>query len=122
MSMWRKIRNYITAKDGNIGVQVENTKTGKRKILLNSHGKGSKYAAELKNGYQFSNAGQIKTDRQGEVKRLTKDQKAYRRGYLAANRDHADAYNAKNNPAAYREAKKQRAAYAMTRKNKKRGR
>lgn len=119
MSVWKKVRNVKSVKNGNVGVQVENVKTGKKRILLNSHGKGAKYAAELKNGVQYSNAWQIKTDRQGEVRSLTKDQKAYRRGYLAANRDHADAYNAKNNPAAYREAKKQRAAYSRARKSRK---
>ena len=122
MSVWKKVRDYKTQKSGKVGVQIENTKTGKRRILLNSHGKGAKYAAELKNGCQFSNAGQMKTDREGEVYTLTKDQKAYRRGYLAANRDHADAYNAKNNPAAYRAAKKKRAEYAKARRNRKRGR
>lgn len=81
---------------------------GKTVTLLNSSGKGAKYAAELRDKQHYTNDGRLKTNEDGTVKPLTNEEKAYRSGYLAANRDHADAYNFKNNKQAYDAAKAKR--------------
>lgn len=67
------------------------------KTLLNPHGKGRKYAKELREGIGYTNDGQIKKDDAGKVRKLTKQQRAYRSGYLDARKDDAKAWKAKNN-------------------------
>lgn len=92
-------------KTGTVLTYEDDTK----KTLLNPYGKGAKYAQELKTGQKYTNDNQIKTVN-GEIKPLTDTEKAYRSGYLAARRDAADAYNAKNNPEKLAENKAKRKA------------
>ena len=90
-----KLRNFFT-KNGKIGgVVVRNSKGGET-TLLNTHGKGAKYAAELRNNQRYTNNGKRKIDKNGEIKPLTREQKAYRSGWLDCNADHAKAYKWKN--------------------------
>lgn len=71
-------------------------KNGKKIVLLNPAEKGAKAAAELKMGYHITNDKQYKSDEDGYAIPLTDTQKAWRSGYLAARKDSADCYNAKN--------------------------
>ena len=90
-----KLRNFFT-KNGKIGgVVVRNSKGGET-TLLNTHGKGKKYAAEIRNNQRMTNRGVPKSDKNGEVQKLTKEQLAYRHGYLDCNADHAKAWKSKN--------------------------
>lgn len=70
-------------------------KNGKKFTLLNPGEKGKKFAKELVIGYHHTNDMQYKFDENGEVKPLTKEQRAYRSGYLDARKDSAKAYKAK---------------------------
>ena len=54
------------------------------KTLLTPAGKGAKYADELKNNRRITHDGQVKTNSCGCVQELTPEQRAYRGGYLAA--------------------------------------
>lgn len=63
---------------------------GSTKTLLTPAGKGEKYASELKNNERYTNNGEVK---QGY---LTAEERAYRGGYLDAQKDARKAYNAKN--------------------------
>lgn len=81
-------------KSAKIGTEVT-YKDGSTQVLLTPSGKGVKYAAELKNGVRYTNAGQKKCDSDGVVLGLTKAQRAYRAGYLAHSKDSSRAYNAK---------------------------
>lgn len=76
-------------------VTVKNKK-GQEVVLLNPSEKGRKYADELRNGVGQTNRGYLKTDPVlGKPVRLTDTQKAYRSGYLDAQKDSAKCYNAK---------------------------
>ena len=79
-----------------MSVIVFNKRTGKNSVLLNPAEKGRKYSAELKAGIHATNDHQIKRKKNGQPIRLTDTQKAYRSGYLAARKDNAKCYNAKN--------------------------
>lgn len=81
------------------------TNSGKEVTLLNPSEKGKRFAEQLS----------TKIIKETNTP-LSEADEAYRKGYLAARRDSADAYNAKHNPAKLRENKEKRAAY---RKNKK---
>ncbi len=62
---------------------------GSSRTLLTPAGKGEKYAAELRNNQAYTNDFELKKDG------LTKQQRAYRGGYLDAMKDSAKAFNAK---------------------------
>lgn len=70
-------------------MRVIRSKRGKQVILLNPAEKGSKYAYELKTRQRVTNAGEFKGPRG-----LTKEQAAFRAGYLTSRRDSAKAYKA----------------------------
>lgn len=76
---------------------------GKERTFLTPDTKGKKFAVEIKQGIHYTNEAQPKVDRNGEVKPLTANERAYRAGYLDARRDSANAYNAKHGrPVKYR--------------------
>lgn len=90
-----------TTKEGKrmrAGTQISN-EDGEVRTLLTPAGKGAKYAKELKENKQFTNDGAVKKHLsgkyEGKEKRLTKEQKAYRAGYLDSRKDSAKAFNAK---------------------------
>lgn len=64
--------------------KIVNTRSGKRIVLRNPAEKASRYASQLKSGF---------VKETNEV--LTKEQRAYRKGYLGARSDNAKAYCAK---------------------------
>ncbi|MCI9405203.1 MAG: hypothetical protein HFJ22_07280 [Clostridia bacterium] len=68
---------------------------GKDVCLLNPSEKGAKFACELKTNVAHTNFGQPKVDESGNFKQLTKEQRAYRSGYLSAQKDSANCYKAK---------------------------
>ena len=72
------------------------TKKGKKMKMLNPSEKGNKFAKELSLGYHHTNDMQFKTDKNGEVKPLTREERAYRSGYLDARKDSANCWKAKN--------------------------
>lgn len=72
------------------------TRTGKIITLLNPSEKGKKFANEMKYGYAKTNDMKTKRDERGKAIPLTKEQRAYRAGYLAHSKDSANAYNAKH--------------------------
>ena len=76
------------------GVYLKNTEDGREFTALNPSGKGAKYAKELKDGKRITNSGSPKLDGNGKQMGLTKQQRAYRSGYLQARKDSANAYNA----------------------------
>lgn len=61
--------------------------------LLRPSEKSRKYAIEMKKGYHLTNFGEAKVDRNGCVRKLTINQRAYRSGYLDARRDNTKVYN-----------------------------
>lgn len=65
--------------------------------LLTPSGKAEKYADELRSGVRFTNDGDVKVGNDGFVSSLTKEQRAYRSGYLAARSDSAKTYKSKQN-------------------------
>lgn len=71
------------------------TKNGKTITLLNPSEKGAKYADELRNGIRYTNDGRYKADKDGVVMELTDEQRAFRSGYLTAQKDAAKAYKAR---------------------------
>lgn len=77
-----------------MAVTVTNKK-GKKVVLLNPSEKGRKYADELRNGAKQTNSGMIKFGENGKPIYLTDEEKAYRGGYLDAQKDSAKAYKAK---------------------------
>ena len=77
-------------------VTVKNKK-GKDVVLLNPSEKGAKYAKELKQGVKRTNSGSFKLDENKKSIKLTPAERAYRGGYLDAQKDSAKAYNARKN-------------------------
>lgn len=73
---------------------------GETRTFLNPHGKGEKYAAELKHKKRFTNLGEPKVDKKGHTLWLTKTGAAWRSGYLQAQKDAAKAYKAKHRQSA----------------------
>lgn len=73
---------------------VVTSKNGKKVTLLNPSEKGKKFAKELKQGVKRTNSGKVKTDKNKKGIRLTKEERAYRAGYLTAQSDSAKCYNA----------------------------
>jgi len=70
------------------------TKKGKEIILLNPSEKGRKFASELGAGVKYTNAGEVKYDKNNKPVTLSNTQKAFRSGYLQARKDGARAYKA----------------------------
>ncbi len=68
------------------------TKKGKTITLLNPFEKGKKYYLEQMANVRTTNSGEIKDD----GKPLTPEQKAYRAGYLAAQKDSRKAFKHKH--------------------------
>ena len=62
--------------------------------FLNPARKAKKFAGELKRGKRYTNEGKPKRDSKGNHMTLTKEQRAYRGGYLDARKDNARAYKA----------------------------
>jgi hypothetical protein len=71
-------------------------KKGQDYALLNPSEKGGKYAHEMKTGIAQTNLGEVKLNKKGQPKKLSLKQKAFRAGYLSAQKDSANAYKAKN--------------------------
>jgi hypothetical protein len=66
-------------------------------VLLNPSEKGRKYSIELKHGRAITNDGKRKIDKKtGMTKLLTKEQLAYRAGYLAHQKDSNNAFRFKH--------------------------
>ena len=70
------------------------TRTGA--VLLNPHEKRNKFFAELQKGVALTNTHNVKKSEKGRAKKLTKEQRAYRAGYIQAQNDAAACFNAKN--------------------------
>lgn len=77
-----------------MAVLVE-TRKGKKIFLLNPSEKAGKFASELKHGIRFTNAGEMKVDRNDNPLTLTDEQRAYRSGYLQSRQDSAKVYKYK---------------------------
>lgn len=77
-------------------IVVVKSRSGKDIRLLNPAEKSNKFAYELKTGMHFTNFGDVKTDRNGKPLRLTKNQRAYRVGYLGARKDNSKCFNTIN--------------------------
>lgn len=65
-------------------------------MLLNPAEKGLKYSIELKHGKALTNEGKRKLDKNGKQIRLTKEQKAYRAGWLDHQKASNKAYRSKH--------------------------
>ena len=85
----------FVGKDGKKNGVHAQCSDGETRTFLNPHGKGAKYAAELKNGVRITNLGERKKDKSGNSMRLTDTQAAFRSGDLSAQKDSANAYKAK---------------------------
>ena len=75
----------------------KNTKDGVKTItLLNPSERAEKYVDELKTNSRFTNdRSSYKADKNGDVS-LTKEQRAFRAGYLEARKDSANAFISKH--------------------------
>ena len=66
-------------------------------VLLNPAEKGLKYSIELRHKRALTNDGKRKIDKKtGKTKVLTKEQLAYRAGYLAHQKDSNNAFRSKH--------------------------
>ena len=78
------------------------TKKGKDITLLTPSEKGAKFAHELRTGERVTNAGEQKLDENGKPIKIGKktardlQARAYRAGYLDAQKDSAKAFKKKN--------------------------
>ena len=70
---------------------VVKSRKGKKVTLLNPSEKSTKYAMELKNNIRLTNNCECK-----DCSGLTETQKAYRSGYLAAQKDNQKAFKSKH--------------------------
>ena len=70
-------------------------KNGKKITLLNPSEKGEKYAKELKKGKKIRNDGSYALDDKKKSISLTKAQRAYRAGYLDAQKDSARCFKSR---------------------------
>lgn len=71
--------------------------TEKGSVLLNPSEKGLKYSIELKHKKALTNSGKRKIDKKtGRTKTLSKEQLAYRAGYLAHQKDSNKCFRAKH--------------------------
>ncbi len=69
----------------------------KGKRLLNPYEKGNKAFCELQKGVHYTNTGKVKLNRQKKPIRLSDTERAYRSGYLAAQKDSRRAYRSRQN-------------------------
>ena len=90
-SWGNKTKSGKVAKSGTTVEFKDGTKT----TLLNPSGKATKYAAELGMSVKVTNSGEFKTDDNGNEVSLTREQRAYRAGYLDSQKDSTKAYKAK---------------------------
>ena len=67
-------------------------KNGKKVTLLNPKEKRDKYFEEIRTGARLTNDGNAKLDKEGRATMLTKEQEAYRAGYLDAGTDSIKAH------------------------------
>lgn len=74
-------------------------------VLLNPSGKANKYFNELQTDELRTNSGMVKVGDDDLPMKLTKEQRAYRSGYLDSQKDNAKAYKAKKAKAAVKKAK-----------------
>ena len=65
-------------------------------MLLNPAEKGLKYAIEIKHKKALTNDGKRKLDENGKQIRLTKEQIAFRAGYLQHQKDSNKAFRSKH--------------------------
>lgn len=63
--------------------------------LLNPSEKGQKFARELREGRKRRNDGSFYIDKTGHTVKLSDNQRAYRSGYLDAQKDSVKAYKAR---------------------------
>lgn len=68
------------------------TKTGH--VLLDPQEKRDKFFSELKTGIKRTNSGAFKLDENKKAIRLNREERAFRSGYISAQNDSANAYNA----------------------------
>ena len=68
------------------------SRRGKKVTLLNPSEKGTKYATELAYNVALTNDGEQKMDKKGSPKKLSKVQRAYRAGFLQAQKDSSKAF------------------------------
>ena len=69
--------------------------TGNGSVLLNPSEKRDKFFKELKQGVKRTNDGKFKLTKDKKAMRLTKEERAYRSGYIQAQNDSVKCYNAK---------------------------
>ena len=69
----------------------------KGKMLLNPCEKGKKAFYELQEGVHYTNEGKVKVNKQNKPIRLSDTKRAYRSGYLAAQKDSRRAYKSRQN-------------------------
>ena len=79
-----------------MSVVVEN-RNGKMVTLLNPSERARKFSIELKHGKALTNNAKRKMGKDGKQIKLTKEQKAFRSGYLQARKDSANAFKS-NHP------------------------
>ena len=77
-----------------MAVTVTN-RNGKQVTLLNPSEKGAKFAKELKQNRKRTNTGAFKLNSNKQSIKLTDVERAYRGGYLDAQKDSANAYKAR---------------------------
>ena len=78
-------------------MNVVESKKGKKVYLLNPSEKGRKYAAEMRHGKAITNNYRRKMDEKtGKQVVLTKEQMAYRAGYLQHQKDSNKAFKSKH--------------------------
>ncbi len=77
-----------------MAVKVKGSR-GQDVTLLNPSEKGEKFADELRNNVRYTNDGKYKADKNGNVFPLTDTQRAFRSGYLTAQKDSARCYKAR---------------------------
>ena len=71
------------------------TKGNKTVTLLNPSEKGAKFAKELKSGIKRTNSGSFKLTSDKKAIHLNDKERAYRSGYLDAQKDSANCWKAK---------------------------
>ena len=95
-----KKNRTVGGKKAGVTLTRADVKTGETSqvTLLNPHGKGAKYAAELRRDEHLTNEGRVKRyqsgKKQGQPVPLSDVQRAFRSGYLQAQSDSAKAYKA----------------------------
>ena len=89
-------KNWKTVSKSKKEVVVERIKDGKRKTLLTPTGKVAKFKAEIENDVRITNDHKRKKTADGKPMKLTKAQKAYRKGYINALGEQSAIYKKMN--------------------------